>query len=291
MIRLFAADLDGTLLNEDSQLDKETIEAIRAFQEQGGTFMVATGRNSWEVEQITDNFPDTVYNCVNGSLLCDSKGREIVSYALDKETADVFESFIRERGCAVLYHGEKSRHCNLSMEELRNTVVGYLVAQKNYLPERAQDFFRYMFEDGKTVYSSSLKNLASERILKLEIFFISEDRYRDLIETCRHVFHGCNVTNGSFFNNIEITSPDSGKGKLIREYCRISGIGEDETAVIGDGGNDLEMLSGFRNSYAMGNAPKEVKEAAAHVADDNRHHGAAKVIREICRRNREEANA
>ena len=40
-----------------------------------------------------------------------------------EETADVFESFIRERGYAVLYHGEKSRHCNLSMEEIEKSDV------------------------------------------------------------------------------------------------------------------------------------------------------------------------
>ena len=95
----------------------------------------------------------------------------------------------------------------------------------------------------------------------------------------------------TFFNNVEITASDAEKGKLIKEYCRIMGIEEDEVAVIGDSGNDIGMLKAFRNSYAMGNAEPEVKLAASYVTEDNEHHGAATVCKEICRRNREEADA
>ncbi len=291
MIRLFAGDLDGTLLNKDSKLEQETIDAIRAFQEQGGIFMIATGRNSWEVSQITDHIPDVIGNCVNGALLCDCQGREILSYPLDEEVTAVFDRFIKEHCCPVLFHSERNRYCSLSMEELRNIVTDYLIHEKGFLPERAHAFFGYMFEDGRTIYSSSLQDFIGERILKLEIFFIPTDRYPKLIEICQEKFKGYNVASGSFFNNIEITSPESGKGKLIREYCRMAGISEDETAVIGDGGNDIEMIQSFRNSYAMGNATERVKEAAAYLTEDNEHHGVAKVLREICRRNREEADA
>ena len=89
MIRLFVADVDGTLLNEDSQLEEKTIEAIRRFQRQGGIFMIATGRNSWEVDEITSRIDDAVINCANGAVLIDENGQVICSRFLDKETVSL----------------------------------------------------------------------------------------------------------------------------------------------------------------------------------------------------------
>ena len=253
--------------------------------------MLATGRNSWEVSQVTDRIPGVVGNCVNGSLLCDDKGKQIVSYAIDEKTAAAFERLRKKLNEVVLYHSEDGRYCNLSLEELKDTIVSYMMREHAYSFQKAEDFFYYMFGDGRTVFSSCLDDVLPERILKLEFVFVDKNLYQDRISRCRQSFRGCNVVNGSFFNNIEITSPESGKGKLIREYCRIMGIKEEETAVIGDSGNDVEMLRCFKNSYAMGNATEEVKKAASYLAEDNENNGVAKVLKEICRRNREETDA
>ena len=290
MIRLFAGDLDGTLLNNDSKLDKETIEAIKAFQKQGGILMIATGRNSWELRDVTDHVPDVVCNCVNGALLCDDEGREIISHPVDEKDIRNFERLAKENRYVVLYHGENLRFCNLSEEEIKKKAVDYLVWTEHLSVAKANEFFDLVFnEDGRTVYSADLSQILSSRIMKLEILFISQQQFQKEKMIFRKEFPDLSLACSTFFNNVEITAPDAEKGKLIKEYCKIMGIEEDEVAVIGDSGNDIGMLRSFKNSYAMGNASWDVKRAAAHVAQDNRHHGAAKVLGEICRRNREES--
>ena len=291
MIRLFAGDLDGTLLNNNSKLDQETIDAIRAFQEQGGIFMMATGRNSWELSDVTDHIPDAVCNCVNGAQLCDSEGREIISYPLKERDIRTFDRLAKENKYTVLYQGEDRRYANLSEEVLRKKCVDYLVRMENYSKTSADTFFDYVFSDGRTVYSADLEQILPSRILKLEILFIPARQYQNEKIVLQKEFPGLSLACSTFFNNVEITAPDAEKGKLIKEYCRIMGIEEDEVAVIGDSGNDIGMLKAFRNSYAMGNAEPEVKLAASYVTEDNEHHGAARVLKEICRRNREEADA
>ena len=292
MIRLFAGDLDGTLLNNDSKLDKETIKAIKTFQEQGGIFMIATGRNSWELSDVTDHIPDVICNCVNGAQLCDGQGREIISHPVDERDIRNFEKLAEENQYIVLYHGEENRFCNLSEEELRKKCVNYLVWTENLSVANANEFFDLVFNmDGRTVYSAGLSQILSSRILKLEVLFISKEQYQTEKMIFRKEFPGLSLACSTFFNNVEITAPDAEKGKLIKEYCRIMDIEEDEVAVIGDSGNDIGMLHGFKNSYAMGNADREVKHAAKHVTEDNQHHGAALVLKEICKRNREEIDA
>ena len=50
--------------------------------------------------------------------------------------------------------------------------------------------------------------------------------------------------------------------------------------VFGDNINDLGMFACAKESYAIGSARDEVKQAAAHVADTMRNQGVIKVLKE-----------
>lgn len=50
---------------------------------------------------------------------------------------------------------------------------------------------------------------------------------------------------------------------------------------IGDGGNDLEMVSNAGIGVAMGNAVPAVKKAAAHVVASNDEDGIAEAIERL----------
>lgn len=52
----------------------------------------------------------------------------------------------------------------------------------------------------------------------------------------------------------------------------------DHLMAFGDGGNDIEMLKLAKYSYAMANAPKNVKAAANYQAKSNDESGVLDVI-------------
>ncbi|MDZ5010986.1 HAD-IIB family hydrolase, partial [Clostridium perfringens] len=54
MINLIASDMDGTLLNNDHDIDKETVEAIRKAEEAGIIFAISTGREYESVKKLLD---------------------------------------------------------------------------------------------------------------------------------------------------------------------------------------------------------------------------------------------
>ena len=62
--------------------------------------------------------------------------------------------------------------------------------------------------------------------------------------------------------------------------CEEQGLHPDEVMVFGDNINDLGMLACAKESYAIGSARDEVKQAAAHVADTMRNQGVIKVLKE-----------
>ena len=44
-MKLVVSDLDGTLLNDDSEVSNETIQAIKKLKDNGVEFAIATGRS------------------------------------------------------------------------------------------------------------------------------------------------------------------------------------------------------------------------------------------------------
>ena len=59
-------------------------------------------------------------------------------------------------------------------------------------------------------------------------------------------------------------------------------IDKNNTMVFGDYYNDLTMFKAAHYSYAMKNAPEDVKEQANFIAESNNDNGVYKAIRERC---------
>ena len=84
------------------------------------------------------------------------------------------------------------------------------------------------------------------------------------------------VRSAPFF--LEFLNKASSKGtgiKAVGEYLKIP---QQEIICIGDAGNDLDMIEFAGLGVAMGNAFKEVKEAADYVTLTNEEDGVAHVI-------------
>ena len=68
---------------------------------------------------------------------------------------------------------------------------------------------------------------------------------------------------------IQITSARASKYNSIENIRKSLGFSKKEIAVFGDDMNDLEMLSGYENSIAMGNGEEKAKNAAGFITLDN----------------------
>ena len=67
----------------------------------------------------------------------------------------------------------------------------------------------------------------------------------------------------------EISRADVNKGAALAWLAAHLGIAEDEVAVYGDGGNDIQMLERFAHAYAPSNANAAAKRAAGTVIGSN----------------------
>lgn len=80
---------------------------------------------------------------------------------------------------------------------------------------------------------------------------------------------------------IHIKSPDVNKGNALRKVSEMRKVPLAEIAAIGDGPNDIEMLSVAGVSFAVANSVDEVKRVCTHVTNSSYGKGAAEAIETI----------
>lgn len=80
---------------------------------------------------------------------------------------------------------------------------------------------------------------------------------------------------------IQIRSPEVNKGNALRKVSSMRRVPLAEIAAIGDGPNDIEMLSVAGISFAVANSADEVKRACTHVTTSPYGKGAAEAIESI----------
>ena len=95
-----------------------------------------------------------------------------------------------------------------------------------------------------------------------------------------HSFH-FSVARSPAFPDVEFTNvvaPEVDKGKALEALASHLGVSLGEVAAIGDGTNDIPLLSLAGLAIAMGNAPDEVKAVAGYITLDVDHSGLAAAI-------------
>ena len=256
MIKLFASDLDGTLLNGLHETDRTIRSAIKTAIELGAHVVPATGRSVLPIGDhgFTGLKIDAV--CANGSIVRGQNGEVLKAFTVDP-------AFVEE-----LLRAFPQICFDCCTPDGMFSSGSYEMHQEGF---KRDGLFRRIVMRGmrarggaheEQFFDQSLSSILSHEVCKINCRVTSEELDREL-----KVFladHADTVVNAPFDPVMfEITDKDCNKGESVAWLGRYYGIGEDEIAVYGDGGNDLVMLSRFRHSYATANGSDEAKAAAS----------------------------
>lgn len=80
---------------------------------------------------------------------------------------------------------------------------------------------------------------------------------------------------------LEVLPMGISKGKALAHVAQLHGFAMQSVLAMGDGENDISMLSSVGVAVAMGNASTTVQQAAAHTAPSNDEDGVAIAIERL----------
>lgn len=265
--RLIALDMDGTLLNSQLKITSETKEAIARAHAAGKHVVLSTGRCISELREILAELPQVRYLvCENGCCVYDCEtGRTLHCDPVPEEEV---------RNILRVLEGERV------VRQVFSENQSYINQQDDSWMEAClMDRYRETFKKSAVLDPFLFERYEKERfrIEKVNLYFESdEDRER----VCQKLAGRPIQAISTMVYLLECFSKDADKGRGLEKLCEHLSISMDEVIAVGDGRNDLEMLSVAGLSVAMGNAEDFVKDAANTVTDDCDHDGVAKVIRQ-----------
>ena len=259
--KLLAADMDGTLLNDKSEITEKTKTAVLKAIEAGVLFVTATGRALSGVEFINALFDkDLPFITHNGAMVCMGKSRKVLvnkhlGFDLAKE---VFDLGVAYEIPVVVWTGKKlwvSREC----EDTR--------------------FYRGIANTDMSVITDIYELKDAGGVSKL-LWIDSPGNISRYHREMSERFGGrlnCYPSRPIF---LEFFSIDADKGIALAEIGRIYEIDRSEMVAVGDSYNDIAMLKYAGFGVAMENSPDEIKAVCGHVTLSNNNDGVAAVIDE-----------
>ena len=134
-------------------------------------------------------------------------------------------------------------------------------------------------EDQEAVIDAIEAGQIDDAIVKLAVYAIgpvgvlAEATLAHFADTHQYAISGAN------WADLQIRGVD--KGSAVRDLQRFLGVDRSQTAVFGDAGNDMSMMSEGDLSFAMANASQDVIEAARFIAPSNNEAGVAQVLRAL----------
>lgn len=261
MIKLFAIDMDGTLLNSNSDISEKNIEAIKELNQAGIKTVLTSGRVSSSVDYFNEKIGiDNPMVANNGAVIKLSKDEVLATHPLDDDELINLLEFCDENEFSFNFYDANTFYTNrLILERLNhlkiNSDYGMNYQCDIYVSSNPYKELKRRKNMANKLLISGLDShpYGQEKAVK-----IIEDRFLDEL-----------YITSSGFGFIEIMHKNVDKWSSILELAEFLGINSNEIAVIGDSNNDLPMIENSKISFAMGNASESVKKAARHEVLDN----------------------
>ena len=259
-------DIDGTILDDELQVSKNTVELLKKIHQRGISVIFCTGRMLGSAKHIikkyfnTDKYPIVSYN---GSLITIPEREEpIFHHFIDQDTAMNIIDYLRQKGC----HRQAYINNKLIAEEDNEQIKDYSVhAGMDY---SVVDSLNDLIKTGEKV----------DKILAIgnpEFLSDVEKESLSLFSAKANIFK-------SFSIYLDYIPKTTNKGIAVLELLNYLNLDPKKTIMIGDGDNDIFAFDVVGYSIAMANATKSLKESADLCLDkSNNEEGVYHILSHI----------
>ncbi|KAB1439794.1 Cof-type HAD-IIB family hydrolase [Candidatus Galacturonibacter soehngenii] len=259
---ILVLDIDGTLTNSNKEISDVTKKAIREIQDRGHHVVLASGRPTAGILPIAKELNLEMFGgyvlSFNGAKVINCKTKEIIfqNTIPSDLIADIYKA-AEEEDVSVISYDDKSIITSSKIDEYMEKE-----SKINHMPIKVvEDFVSYLdFPVNKCLMTGDPDYLAQvEKRMK--------ERFGDRLSIYR---------SEPFF--LEIMPLNIDKAHSLEKLLDKLHMSREQMISCGDGYNDLTMIQYAGKGVAMGNAQKEIQEAADYITLTNDEDGVAHVI-------------
>ncbi len=262
--KLLVVDIDGTLLGKNRTVSAKDRGALARACDLGIQVSLSTGRVAQASLPIINQLSlDGCHIFCDGALVSNPKQDE--------------EVYVQPISKVMVRQTVEFAHLNEINLEFYSTT--------HYFAEReswSTDIRRQFFGIEPTIVDFT-DLWQRERIIKGTLTVSSPEERAKASSFCLQFkislnFSGTKSPAYPEVDFINVLAPGVSKGKALEALASHMGISMNEIMAIGDGANDISLLSSVGLAIAMGNAPDEVKAVADYITLDVDHSGVAAAI-------------
>lgn len=260
-IKAIALDMDGTMLNVNSQVEPKLVDLLMKLKQTGKKIFVATGRTFSEVQRVLpENLEVDGVVTANGAILYigdriisrrtldPSVVRKVISQARQKR---IYYETHTVQGVRFALAEDKERMVQEVFQDKPDTLFdNEWISRKAALKEKMSWLDRLIDEDIVKIYFFSME---PEKIRKWrsELDELKTTTAFTLLSSSRH---NCEIM-------ADQVSKANGLSLVLEEYQ----LGPKDLMAVGDSENDLSMFEFASHAVAMRNAADDIKSHADEV--------------------------
>ncbi|MCS7002639.1 MAG: Cof-type HAD-IIB family hydrolase [Dehalococcoidia bacterium] len=278
MIRLLVLDVDGTLLNPEGAITSRVAAALRAAADRGVTIALATGRRFLLTKPLADQLgvpmPLIVHN--GAAIRWSATGECLYAHRIPEVIARAAVRTMIDHGIQPIVFEHPSSG---------DRVFSGPAATENALTRR------YLRPESGVIVRAPLDDLPPPGDPVFVVGIDTEPRAAAAAAALTPLLRDDPSTDWSVMVTptdrdpamrfIELTSPETTKGRATLRLAHQLGIARESIMAIGDHYNDLDLLRVAGVSVAMANAAPEALAVATYRTSSNAEDGVAEAVERL----------
>jgi Cof subfamily protein (haloacid dehalogenase superfamily) len=263
-------DLDGTLLNDASEISSFTKDTLILLGEKNIAYTLATGRTMLSAQSIIEGHPfelPQIYN--NGVTTWDPKIQKLtLENLLDHAEISTIVDMAIKQGIAPFVNTiDNAQHHFTFHTEPRHDVEQELI-------------FKYFSKSKATLLPLEVLPIDSQvtNISMIGAADTINEMWLELNTRENLIAYSGPALEGKQFRWMDVHHRQASKGSAVTNLK--NKLGASNVICFGDSDNDLSMFALANESYAPENAKAEIKKAATTVIGHNHKDGIAHFLRE-----------
>lgn len=258
---MICLDVDGTLVNHDGEMSQAVKDSARAIVEAGHEVVISTGRSLGATLPVIQ-----MLGIENGYAVCCNGG---VTVRIDTDLEDGYEVIERKTFDPA--------------PALRALLKALPTAKYALEDDKGKFLSTERFEDasfGVVATPVTLDKMLEATAVRLVVFSTdaTAEEFGEAVGTLG--LSGVTYSVG-WTAWLDIAAEGVTKASGLEVLRAGLGFDIEQTVAVGDGRNDIEMLSWAGRGVAMGQAPDEVKAVADEIAGGVDDDGLAVVLQDL----------